>query len=191
MRPIRAHLALAAASIAVAACLSPLPPSVPPPSSVSAPPIASPSPPGTVVPATPSLDPTPAPIAGQVTELAAPWMPPWTGPNAPVEIAERAGHRFCGVEIGPGPVNPAIRSCFLAEAAAGREIEFARIATTIEGDPIATIYGFEPPAYVILSDSTQDAFGPNAWTVSWCASVVKDPVDAFRFVECVDGPTFR
>ena len=194
----RALVALTAVVVTIGACLSPVPPSVSPASSQSPAPSSPSDLPGSIAPTPPSPEPTPAPNAGQVTELAVPWMPPWSGPNAPEEITERAAHRFCGVEIGPGPVDPAIRVCFLAEIAEGRVIEFARIETTIEGDPIATIYAFEPvepPAFSILTDSTQDAFGPHAWTVSWCGSMVKDPVDRFRFIECVDecvdGPTFR
>lgn len=129
-----------------------------------------------------------------MTELANPWMPPWSGPEAPPEIAERAGRSFCGVEVGPDPVDRRIRSCFLDVVAAGRDIEFARIETTDAGDPIATIYGFEPvepPTFVVITDTTQDAFGVRAWTVAICKSMVEDPQTVFHFVGCVDGPTFR
>jgi hypothetical protein len=152
------------------------------------------APPAPSLPASP--DPTPVvpaadgPVA--VTVLAKPWMPPWSGPGAPPEIAERAGLRFCGVEHGPGPIDLAIRECFVDSIAAGRDIEFARIETTIEGDPTATVYGFEPPdGYVMLVDSSQDAFGFPGWTVLTCASVETDAAEVFRYEDCKDGPVFR
>jgi hypothetical protein len=142
----------------------------------------------------PIADPTPVVAASDgpvaVSVLAKPWMPPWSGPGAPPEIAERAGLRFCGVEQGPGPIDRAIRECFVAAIAAGRDIEFARIETTVEGDPIATVYGFEPPAgYVMLVDSSQDDFGFPGWTVLNCASVANDAVEVFRYEGCSESGT--
>jgi hypothetical protein len=124
--------------------------------------------------------------------LQRPWLPPWSGPATPAEIGERANLRFCGVEIAPQVADAAIRRCFKESAEAGLDVEFARIETTVEGDPIATVYEFDPPAsFQMLVDSTQDAFGARAWTVVICQSVVADPATLFRFEGCTDGPIFR
>ena len=150
-------------------------------------------------PPAPSLSaaPDPTPVIGAasdgpvaVTVLAKPWMPPWSGPAAPPELAERAGLRFCGVEQGPGPIDRAIRTCFVAAVAAGRDIEFARIATTIAGDPLATVYAFEPPdGFVMLVDSSQDAWGFPGWTVLDCASISTDAAEVFRYEACSESGT--
>jgi hypothetical protein len=124
--------------------------------------------------------------------LTKPWLPPWAGPATPPEIGERANLRFCGVEIAPQVADPAVRTCFRESVAAALDVEFARIETTTEGDPIATVYEFDPPgSFQQLVDSTQDAFGARAWTVVICQRIVDDPLTQFRFEGCSDGPTFR
>jgi len=123
--------------------------------------------------------------------LTKPWLPPWAGAATPPEIAERSNLRFCGVELAPQAADPVVRRCFRESVAAALDVEFARIETTTEGDPIATIYGFEPPAFVMLVDSTQDAFGVGAWTVVTCQGLVDDPMTVFRFDGCTEGRTFR
>jgi hypothetical protein len=140
-----------------------------------------------------SEDPTPvAGVAGQPVLLAKPWLPPWAGPATPPEIGERPNLRFCGVEVGPAAADPAVRSCFRNAIAAGLDVEFARIETTTEGDPIATVYEFDPPSsFQQLVDSTQDAFGAKAWTVVICRQIVNDPVTQFHFDGCSEGPRFR
>jgi hypothetical protein len=124
--------------------------------------------------------------------LTKPWLPPWAGAATPPAIAERAGLRFCGVELAPRAADPVVRRCFRESVAAALDVEFARIETTTEGDPIATIYGFEPPgAFVMLVDSTQDAFGAGAWTVVTCQGLVVNLVTEFSFDRCTEGRTFR
>jgi hypothetical protein len=131
------------------------------------------------------------PEPAAVVVLDKPWLPPWYGPDTPPEIAERAGLRFCGVEEGP-LISREIRACFLAEASAGRDIEFARVEPTTEGDPIATVFGFEPGAGLSMAvDSTQDKFGVPAWSVSFCRRIVPDASIVFELVDCVSGPSFR
>jgi hypothetical protein len=143
----------------------------------------------TATPEAPSAAAQPEPAG--VVVLDKPWLPPWSGPNTPPEIAERAGLRFCGVEQGP-EVSREIRACFLAEATAGRDIEFARVEPTTEGDPIATVFGFEPGAGLSMAvDSTQDKFGVPAWSVSFCRRIVPDASMVFELVDCVSGPSFR
>lgn len=143
-----------------------------------------------------SIAPTPSAASSDqaaqgVIVLPKPWLPPWAGPNTPVEIAERAALRFCGVEGGP-EIDVGVRSCFLDAVAAGRDIEFARVASSTEGDPIATVFGFEPDGgFVMLTDSTQDRFGVRAWTVAFCARLVNDRDTIFRLDECRTGPEYR
>ena len=143
----------------------------------------------TASPEVPSAVTQPEPAG--VVVLENPWLPPWSGPDTPPEIAERAGLRFCGVEQGP-EVSREIRACFLTEASAGRNIEFARIEPTTEGDPIATVFGFEPGAGLSMAvDSTQDKFGVPAWSVSFCRRIVPDASMVFELEDCVSGPSFR
>jgi hypothetical protein len=127
----------------------------------------------------------------QVVVLNKPWLPPWVGPNTPPQIAERAALRFCGVEQGP-PIDRAIRACFLDAVRAERDIEFARIEPTIEGDPIATVFGFEPGGgFSMAVDSTQDAYGFPGWSVSFCTRILPDEETVFAMDGCVSGPQFR
>ena len=122
--------------------------------------------------------------------LSAPWMPPWTGAGSPPEIAERAATRFCGVEEGP-EIDIAVRQCFMASVIAGRDIEFARLETTVEGDPIATVFAFEPPdSFLLLIDSSQDLWGHPGWQIFTCGRVVEDAAEVVRFDGCVQGPVF-
>lgn len=183
----RAIATLATVGVTVGACLAPAPQPAPS-GSVPASTVA-----GSAEP-TATDEPVLTPVPGELTELARPWMPPWSGPNAPPEIAERPGLRFCGVELPPPAFDRAVRECFLREVDQGRNIEFARIDTTDGGDPIAKVFAFEPvepPAFVILTDSTQDALRAPAWTVAICRSIVNgDPETMFRFGDCVNGPTY-
>ena len=63
--------------------------------------------------------------------------------TTPVEVVTRSALPFCGVEQGAGPgitINAEVRSCFLGGYQDGTGAEFASIQTTMEGDPIATIW---------------------------------------------------
>ena len=89
-------------------------------------------------------------------------------------------------------IDRAVRACFGEAVLAGLDIEFARIESTMEGDPIATVYSFEPPgSFVMLHDSTQDSFGSGGWTVTVCNRIVNDPNEVFRFDGCGEGEILR
>jgi hypothetical protein len=137
--------------------------------------------------ASPSADPTPGdqgqPAPGM---LAEPWLPPWAGPETPVEIAGRQGVPFCGVE--DATIDVRIRSCFAEAVRRGDHVEFARLATTTEGDPIATVFVFEPPeSFVLLIDSSQDQWGHPGWQVFTCEAI-EDAAEVVRFDGCAQAP---
>ena len=131
------------------------------------------------------------PEPDRVVLLEKPWLPPWAGPNTPPEIAQRAGLRFCGVEQGPA-IDVTIRNCFVDSVLAGRDIEFARIAPTTEGDSIATVFGFEPPAgFSMAVDSTQDRYGVPGWSITRCNRFIPNPVSVFELDVCESGPVLQ
>lgn len=127
------------------------------------------------------------------------WLPPWSADDVPEAVARRTALPFCGVERQGGRTLPtfvdeAVRSCFLDALRGGRAVEFARIHSTTEGDPIATIYRYEPGiGVVVLIDSTQDDYGTQAWHRMRCERWVEQPNVLFRPVACeayqVVGPT--
>ncbi len=145
--------------------------------------------------------PTPGATLSQPTFPSATtvWLPPWAGDDAPDAVARRTAMPFCGVERQEGQTLPtfvdeAVRSCFLEALRVGRAAEFARIHSTTEGDPIATIYRYEPGiGIVVLIDSTQDDYGTQAWHRMRCERWVEKPNVLFRPVACeayqVVGPT--
>jgi len=127
---------------------------------------------------------------GVVTILSAPWLPPWSGPDTPVEIAERQLRPFCGVEEGLA-VDAQVRQCFVDEATAGRPVEFATVATTMEGDPFAVVSGFDPvEGFYYLVDATQDPLGSGTWTVQLCRRIGASADEVFTFEDCRDGGEF-
>lgn len=138
--------------------------------------------------------PTPTPVAPRPTltppSSTAVWLPPWAGDDVPEAVARRTALPFCGVERHERPsrdlfADPAVRSCFLAALRGGRAAEFARIQTTTEGDPVATIYRHEPGiGILVLIDSTQDAYGTPVWTRTRCGQWVEEPTVLFRPIAC-------
>ena len=173
MRGNRPLLGLCVLILAAAACASPAPVT----------PIPTPGP----TPANASAD---GAAPDRVVVRDKPWLPPWSGRDTPPEIAERAGLRFCGVEEGP-LFDVEIRQCFVDSVIAGRDIEFGRIEPTTEGDPIATIFSFEPPGrFSMALDSTQDKYGVPGWSVTFCDVMIPDPESVFELNGCVSGPTY-
>jgi hypothetical protein len=115
-------------------------------------------------------------------------MPPWAGADAPAAVVARPALPFCGVERGPGPgitINAEVRGCFLAGYRDGTGAEFASIQTTVEGDPIATIWRTLPGGGVeLLVDSSQDAFGSGGWVRTVCRQLVVDQREVFGTDGC-------
>ncbi len=119
------------------------------------------------------------------------WLPDWAA-NVPPEVAGRRQLPFCGVEQAPAPqpgmfIDRAVRLCFWNAHLGHTEAEFASVQTTIEGAPIATIYRLAADGSVeVLTDFTQDNFGPGTWTVSTCANVVEGEGDELLGVATCD-----
>ncbi|MEK6719046.1 MAG: hypothetical protein AABZ33_00085 [Chloroflexota bacterium] len=121
------------------------------------------------------------------------WLPPWSNPgDAPAEVATRPPLPFCGLEGSMDQLflfpDDAARSCFLDAWETGTAAELARIQSTIEGDPIATILRIEPGGRItIYRDTTQDAFGARVWTRQECVDLLPaQPVD-FVLGGCNEG----
>ena len=129
--------------------------------------------------------------AGASASPAAIWLPPWAGPDTPAAVVARSGLPFCGVEQGPGPaltINREIRGCFLGGYQDGTGAEFASIQSTMEGDPIATIWRTIPSGGVeLLIDSTQDKFGSGTWMRMTCRQLVADQGEVFTVDGCDEG----
>ena len=98
---------------------------------------------------------------------------------------------FCGIEQGAGPgitINAEVRSCFLGGYRDGTGAEFASIETSIEGDPIATIWRTIPGGGVeMLVDATQDRFGSGGWSRTVCRQLVSDQREVFVADGCDEG----
>jgi hypothetical protein len=147
-------------------------------------------------PSASSVDPAPSASAAALASAspsAAPaaWLPPWADANTPVEVTTRSALPFCGVEQGAGPgitINAEVRSCFLGGYQDGTGAEFASIMTSIEGDPIATIWRTIPGGGVeTLNDATQDRFGSGGWTRTVCRQLVSDQREVFVADGCGEG----
>ena len=170
--------------VAMIAACGPAPAS---PASPDAPtPVATPGSAGTGVPGSPSAGPA-APTV---------WLPPWSVEvDVPAEVAQRRPLPFCGLERAPAPspgefIDRAVRLCFWNAHLAGTEAEFASVQTTIEGAPIATIYRLAADGSVeVLTDFTQDPFGPGGWQVATCAEVVEGEGDALLGVAGCGEPS--
>lgn len=108
-----------------------------------------------------------APPSGEATPVAL--------PGAPSQVALRDPLPVCGIEQSSGPGNTpseAVRRCFLEAFMEGRPAEVVIILTTIEGDPITTIYRTRPGQPIeVFVDSTRDTFGSGAWETYGCTGL--------------------
>jgi hypothetical protein len=111
-----------------------------------------------------------------------------------MEVVTRSVLPFCGVEEGglAGLINAEVRGCFVAALRAGTAAEFARIQSTIEGDPIATITHALPGGGLeILVDRTQDAYGARVWARTICRGFVEDQKLGFVRDGCDEDVVIR
>lgn len=123
------------------------------------------------------------------------WLPDWAESDVPADIANRPLLRFCGVERAPSPtpmeyIDPVVRACFWDVWQAGGQAEFASVQSTMEGDPIATIYRITPDGTIeVMVDGSRDRFGSGGWTLTRCASLVEDAEGQafFGTAECDEG----
>ena len=171
---IRRPSLLLVAVVAVSACASPAPSGSAIPAS-SAPASSAPSAPGQSAAGSAMAPASPGASANVLV-----WLPEWADDSVPAEIANRRPIQFCGLEKAPGPspgefIDAAVRACFWDAWNAGREAEFASVQTTIEGDPIATIYRTLADGSIdMLADGSQDKFGSGGWTATTCSGLVED-----------------
>ena len=144
--------------------------------------------PSSVAPAPSSVAPAPSASA---SPAPAAWLPSWADADTPAAVVTRSALPFCGVEQGAGPgitINAEVRGCFLAAYRGGTGAEFASIRSTIEGDPIATIWRTAPGGGVeLLSDTTQDKFGEGVWRRTTCRVLVNDQREVFVADGCDEG----
>jgi hypothetical protein len=118
--------------------------------------------------------------SGSAPAADAAWLPEWAEADVPAEVANRPPLRFCGVERAPAPtpmeyIDPVVRACFWDVWQAGGQAEFASVQSTMEGDPIATIYRLTPDGSIeVLVDGSRDRFGSGGWTLTRCASLMED-----------------
>ena len=139
-------------------------------------------------PSTSSVAPVPSASA---SAAPAAWLPPWADAATPVEVATRSALPFCGIEQGAGPgitINAEVRGCFVSGYRDGTGAEFASIQTSVEGDPIATIYRTVPGGGVeMLVDTTQDRFGEKVWRRTTCRVLINDQREVFGVDGCDEG----
>jgi hypothetical protein len=124
------------------------------------------------------------------------WLPDWADDTAvPPEVADREPVRFCGLEKAPAAapvehIDAVVRKCFWDVWLAGGSAEFASVQTTMEGDPVASVYRLPGDgSIVILTDGSQDRFGSGGWTLTRCGELVEDTEGRafFGAADCDEG----
>lgn len=100
------------------------------------------------------------------------------GDGRSASAADRRPMPACGAYDAPlGEITPeqrVIRDCFLAAFAAGREAEVTITVTSIEGDPLTTIYRVLGPADVeLFVDASADRFAEVPTYRQRCTSVAE------------------
>ncbi len=145
-------------------------------------PSASPSPSLSTAPSVAPPDgtsPAASGASGSSTTTGNVWLPEWADDTIPQDIANRRPLPFCGLEQAPAPVagefiDPAVRACFWNAWLNESSAEFASVQSTMEGDPIATIWRLKGDGSIdLLVDGSQDRFGSGGWTASSCESLVE------------------
>ena len=94
--------------------------------------------------------------------------------NAPDQLLEAVGYRFCGLDInandtnGPGD-NPVGRRCLVDGAERQIPSVLVRQLSTVEGDPLPTVFTVDANGTVAgSSDSSADSFGSGGWSGRTC-----------------------
>jgi hypothetical protein len=99
---------------------------------------------------------------------------------APRAVKDLASLEFCGYERSQGSnraqsLNEAARRCFLDRYGSRLPAVFVMEQTSVEGDPIVTIYRSTPEGRVeIFVDATRDAFGSGKWEHQTCGGVMTE-----------------
>jgi hypothetical protein len=98
---------------------------------------------------------------------------------APAMVAARAPLPFCGdenISLPDGTPDVAARACFWEAYEAGSPAEFVSTNTTMEGDPIITIYRVTDAGTVeVFIDSTKDRWSAMTWLRLECPELALDP----------------
>jgi hypothetical protein len=99
---------------------------------------------------------------------------------APEAVRNLASLEFCGSEQFQGSnlaqsLNEAARRCFLDRYGSGRPAVFVMEQTSVEGDPIVTIYHSTTDKHVeLFVDATRDSFGSGKWESQRCGGVTTE-----------------
>lgn len=117
---------------------------------------------------------------------------------APARARQLGDAHFCGAErrgIAGRTGNPAARRCFVDGNAASRPVVFVAEQTTVEGDPIVTIYRSGPSGAVeVFYDATRDKFGSGKWEHQQCTGITTEfpnaptplPDNSFEATGCAE-----
>jgi hypothetical protein len=94
--------------------------------------------------------------------------------GAPAGAATLDGGTWCGAELPPGPDvggdGEGRRRCLLDAHLAASPAVFVQAATTIEGDPVVTVWRTLGDGTVhVFTDATRDRFGSGTWETQSCA----------------------
>jgi hypothetical protein len=160
----------------------------------SASPSPSPSTAGSVAP-TDGTSPAASGVGGSSTTAGNVWLPEWAEDAVPADIANRRPLHFCGLEKAPAPapgefIDPVVRACFWDAWLNEGSAEFASVQSTMEGDPVATIWRLNGDGTIdLLTDGTQDRFGSGGWLATRCASLVETTEGGafFGVQDCGEG----
>ena len=99
---------------------------------------------------------------------------------APGAVRSLGSLEFCGFEESQGfsrpqSLNEAARRCFLDRYGSRLPAVFAMMQTSVEGDPIVTIYRSTTEGHVeVFVDATRDAFGSGKWEHQTCGGVTTE-----------------
>lgn len=94
--------------------------------------------------------------------------------TAPAEAITIGDAEFCGwesVTYGDTSRNTEAQQCLLAAHTAGRAAVYVVAETTIEGDPVVSVYRTESGAATLYADATRDRFGSGRWETVACQSL--------------------
>lgn len=114
--------------------------------------------------------------------------------SAPPRAVNGPRDRFCGVEEGSRPpvVDEAARRCFLDAHLARLAASFVSTLTTVEGDPIVTLWRTRDDGTVErFTDATRDSFGSGAWSTQVCSSLVAGSAEEPVAFSCERGRAYE
>lgn len=114
--------------------------------------------------------------------------------SAPPRAVSGPRGRFCGVEDDSRPpdIDEAARRCFLDAHLARLAASFVSTMTTVEGDPIVTLWRTRDDGTVArFTDATRDSFGSGAWSTQMCSSLVAGSAEEPVAFSCERGRAYE